>query len=77
MIRESAWAGVRLAFRLPRVFLGLGVWLSLRRSRRSLARLDARLLDDVGLTEEQVRHEMARRLWDAPAHWFDRGARGH
>lgn len=44
--------------------------LALRRSRRRLLVLDARLLDDVGLTREDASREAARRAWDPPAHWL-------
>ncbi|MGI1662700.1 DUF1127 domain-containing protein [Palleronia sp. KMU-117] len=36
------------------------------RQRRALAALDARLLDDLGLTEAEVRREAARAPWDVP-----------
>ncbi|OWY01646.1 hypothetical protein B6V75_13750 [Thioclava sp. F1Mire-8] len=39
------------------------------RSRRALARLDARLLEDIGLTESEAAFEVRRRIWDAPDHW--------
>ena len=42
---------------------------ALIRTRHALAQLDAHLLEDVGLTEEDVREELARPLWQAPAHW--------
>ena len=51
--------------------------IGLRRERRSLARLDAHLLADIGLTPEAARAEAERPLWDVPAHWQmpDRGRR--
>ncbi|WP_170607119.1 DUF1127 domain-containing protein [Ruegeria arenilitoris] len=39
--------------------------LNLARQRRSLARLDDHLLDDIGLT----RREATRHIWDAPDNW--------
>ncbi len=42
---------------------------TLHRSRRSLTRLDDRLLQDIGLTRAEAEAEAARPLWDAPAHW--------
>jgi uncharacterized protein YjiS (DUF1127 family) len=47
------------------------VWhaLSMQRQRRKLARLDARALDDIGLTREQAEAEAARYIWDAPEFW--------
>lgn len=43
--------------------------LDVARSRRALARLDAALLDDIGLTERQARNEANRPAWDAPHSW--------
>lgn len=39
------------------------------RQRRALARLDDRLLADVGLTRAQALAEAERPAWDAPQHW--------
>ncbi|WP_128255612.1 DUF1127 domain-containing protein [Falsirhodobacter deserti] len=50
---------------IKRLFLMLAV----RRSRRALAELNEDQLQDIGLTEEQRRAEVARRLWDVPPHW--------
>jgi len=43
----------------------LAVW----RSRRDLARLDARALDDIGVTAEDAAREASLSLWDVPATW--------
>ena len=43
----------------------LAVW----RSRRQLAKLDARALQDVGITPEQARREASLTVWDVPANW--------
>ncbi len=43
----------------------LAVW----RSRRALARLDAQLLDDIGLSAEQARKEAELGVWDVPQSW--------
>lgn len=48
-----------------RIAAALSVW----RQRRQLARLDAALLDDLGLSERQALEEAARPIWDAPDHW--------
>jgi len=56
----------------PRRRSGLNVvWdaLSLRRQRRTLARLDDRALADIGITREQAKAEAARLIWDAPEFW--------
>jgi uncharacterized protein YjiS (DUF1127 family) len=41
------------------------------RSRRALQRLDAHLLNDIGLTRHEAEVEAARRPWDPPLHWRD------
>ena len=43
--------------------------LSLHRQRKTLARLDARALEDIGVTREQAQAEAARYVWDAPEFW--------
>ncbi|MFY2825806.1 DUF1127 domain-containing protein [Ruegeria sp. MALMAid1280] len=56
----------------PRRRFGLTLlWdaLSLRRQRCTLARLDARALEDIGITREQAEAEAARPIWDAPEFW--------
>ncbi|KIC46947.1 hypothetical protein RA28_04285 [Ruegeria sp. ANG-S4] len=45
-------------------------FLSLARQRRALARLDARALEDIGVTREQAQSEAARPMWDAPDNWL-------
>lgn len=42
----------------------------LRRSRRSLAKLDPERLRDLGLSHEQALREAHRPVWDAPEHWL-------
>ncbi len=44
-------------------------WGSLMRQRRALARLDARLLDDIGVSQNAAKSEAQRPFWDAPRHW--------
>ncbi|CUJ85652.1 hypothetical protein RUE5091_00369 [Ruegeria denitrificans] len=56
----------------PRRRFGLTMLLdafSLRRQRCTLARLDARALEDIGITREQADAEAARPIWDAPEFW--------
>lgn len=48
----------------------LALALSLGRQRAHLARLDDRLLRDIGISRAQAEAEAARG-WDAPAHWRD------
>ncbi|MCG7519286.1 DUF1127 domain-containing protein [Ruegeria sp. Ofav3-42] len=43
--------------------------LALQRQRQSLARLDDRALEDIGITREQAEAEAARFVWDAPDFW--------
>ncbi|WP_375691890.1 DUF1127 domain-containing protein [Pseudooceanicola sp. LIPI14-2-Ac024] len=43
--------------------------LGLHNSRRSLAQLDASLLDDIGVTREQAMRESRRKIWDVPSNW--------
>ncbi|MEM1273245.1 MAG: DUF1127 domain-containing protein [Pseudomonadota bacterium] len=43
----------------------LAVW----RQRQALDRLDARMLRDIGLTEDDVRAEHNRSVWAAPSFW--------
>jgi len=45
---------------VKRVILAIAV----RRQRRSLARLDARMLCDIGLTRNDALREMRRAVWD-------------
>ena len=53
--RPSAWVA-----RLWSRFLEM---LELRRQRRALARLENHLLDDIGLTRDDVERELARSIW--------------
>lgn len=59
----SEWLSVR------RVVRRLAGSIELRRQRRALARLDAHLLDDVGLPADAAEHEARLPFWDAPRHW--------
>jgi uncharacterized protein YjiS (DUF1127 family) len=52
--------------RLPRLFVAR---TALARSRRSLAKLDPRLVRDIGLSCEEADAEARRPVWDAPLHW--------
>ena len=44
-------------------------YLALDRQRRALAKLDAHLRDDLGLTEADIVREASRAPWDVPSHW--------
>ncbi|MEM6487991.1 MAG: DUF1127 domain-containing protein [Pseudomonadota bacterium] len=41
----------------------LAAWQSRMRSRRRLAEMDAHLLRDIGLSDEQVRNELEKPFW--------------
>ena len=44
--------------------------LALSRSRQALAGLDARALEDIGVTEADARREAVRPVWDVPSNWL-------
>lgn len=43
--------------------------LTLHRHRTALSRLDDRLLDDIGLSQQQAKAEQDRPFWDVPPNW--------
>ncbi len=53
--------------------IGLLTWLAtlnaLFRARKTLGEMDARLLDDIGVTPTEARKEANRPFWDVPGHW--------
>lgn len=44
--------------------------LALSRSRQALNNLDARALEDIGVTAADARREATRPIWDVPASWL-------
>ena len=40
------------------------------RQRQKLGALDSHLRRDIGLSEQDIRTEAARPLWDVPAYWL-------
>jgi uncharacterized protein YjiS (DUF1127 family) len=63
----SPWIRLVAVFtRLPKHFAAR---MALARSRRSLARLDPRLVQDIGLSVDEANAEARRPVWDAPLHW--------
>ena len=46
--------------------------LSLWRTRRALAKLDAAGLADVGISPDNARHEASLTIWDVPDSWKTR-----
>lgn len=62
--------GPRIGFApvpLADVWATLLIWRRVARERRALAKLDARLLRDIGLDQGSAEVESARPFWDAPA----------
>lgn len=62
----TRFASLKPAARQP---LALRTLLDVWRSRRALARLDARALEDIGLTADRAATESAKPIWDVPATW--------
>ena len=50
----------------------LATRLSLWKSRRDLAQLDARLLADIGVSPVDAEREAQLGVWDVPPTWLDR-----
>ena len=48
----------------------IGLHLTAWRQRRQLARLDARALEDIGVTRAEAEAEARRGFWNAPDHWL-------
>lgn len=44
--------------------------LALSRSRQALSSLDARALEDIGVTQAEARREATRPIWDVPSSWL-------
>lgn len=43
---------------------------ALSRQRRALARLDDRVLDDIGVSRDKALQEAQRPVWDVPQNWI-------
>ncbi|MEO9685371.1 MAG: DUF1127 domain-containing protein [Tateyamaria sp.] len=56
---------VRPAARGFSLLTALSVW----RSRRALARLDAHALNDIGISAKRAAQEAAKPIWDVPTTW--------
>ena len=50
-------------FSIKSLMLKVSYWKAVSKQRKQLARLDERLLNDVGLTKEQVRLEVSKPFW--------------
>lgn len=58
--------------RLSRPFLlaaRLSAWRTVRKQRAKLSSLDARALDDIGLSRADAHAEARRPFWDVPESW--------
>ncbi len=51
----------------PRLLSRMRLWLDVWSERRTLERLDRRMLADIGIEEYSARREAARPLWDVPS----------
>jgi uncharacterized protein YjiS (DUF1127 family) len=67
--RRGTYALRHLVPWLARFPARLAAAARLARSRKGLARLDAHLLRDIGLTSAEAQAEADRPVWDAPSHW--------
>lgn len=58
---------IRTTFANPllSIVAAIDVW----RSRRALAHLDARALEDIGVSRDRAAAEAAKPIWDVPANW--------
>ncbi len=64
ILRVFAFAGEPAERHLGRrILFTLALWHHRRRSRRHLAALDERELDDIGLSRAQCRAECRKRFW--------------
>lgn len=54
------------AFRSLSVTLPIGQWIRVARERRALARLDERVMRDIGIDPDAAAVEAARPFWDLP-----------
>ena len=58
----------RQARRRPSLMTRLAVW----RSRRALAKLDTRALEDIGVSPQEAQREAKLAAWDVPGNWVSR-----
>lgn len=55
----------RTAAARPSLLAALAAWRARRHTRLSLARLDPRLLADIGVSAQEVRREVEKPFWQA------------
>jgi uncharacterized protein YjiS (DUF1127 family) len=53
----------RLSARMARLWTRFLAAREIRRQRRALAQLENHLLDDIGLTRDDVERELSRSIW--------------
>ncbi|MGA9411066.1 MAG: DUF1127 domain-containing protein [Roseobacter sp.] len=68
VVHRPALKPMTLASLLANTQKRLSVW----RSRRALAELDARALEDIGVSPAQAHAEARLSIWDVPANWKGR-----
>jgi uncharacterized protein YjiS (DUF1127 family) len=54
---------VRPSLSKEKIVKTVKIWIQRSRQRKQLVRLDKHLLDDIGLTEEQVKNEISKPFW--------------
>lgn len=69
MFRAIARPAAPARRRRPTLITRMLHLMAIARSRRQLARLDARLLADIGLTRAAAEAEATRPAWNPPGHW--------
>ena len=67
-IRNSALRA-QTSPKAPSIFVRLATFTALARQRRALAKLDAHLLYDIGVTPKQAADESTKPVWNVPQHW--------
>ncbi|WP_407494640.1 DUF1127 domain-containing protein [Pseudooceanicola sp. MF1-13] len=67
MSNSSALSGLHRSFSFIGATFSL---LALSRSRQALADLDARALEDIGVSHRDAHKEAARPVWDVPSNWL-------
>lgn len=68
MAHVTAARGVAPARRFTLLSTLLSMF-AVARQRKQLADLDAHLLRDIGISEQDLSNEISRPLWDVPQNW--------
>ena len=71
MTTTTLKSGIHCAPLPPRrsIWSRFAMIMSLRRQRLSLKKLDARMLDDIGVSRKDAAIEAKKSVWDVPGHW--------